>query len=99
MRSLEREQVPVENVREDQLKQAFDLVSKGATAKESVIEVVKWLAFHPDGVAEEAVDLLNPRMLTESDLQKTISKVGEAKQPPLQENGIKALGRTMNLVI
>jgi glutamyl-tRNA(Gln) amidotransferase subunit E len=99
LRSLQREQVPVENVQEDQLKQAFDLVSKGATAKESVIDVLKWLAFHPDGAAEEAVDMLNLRMLTESDLQNIISKVVESNQTLLQENGIKALGRMMNLVM
>jgi len=99
LRSLQREQVPVENVQEDQLKQAFDLVSKGATAKESVLDVLKWLAFHPDGVAEEAVDMLNLRMLTKSDLENIISKVVESNQTLVQENGSKALGRIMNLVM
>jgi len=99
MRSLEREQVPVENVREDQLKQTFDLVSKGSTAKESVIDVVKWLAFHPDGAAEEAVDMLNLRMLSKSDLEAIISRVVESNQALVQENGAKALGRMINLVM
>ena len=78
---------------------SFELVSKGATAKESVLDVLKWLAFHPDGVAEEAVDMLNLRMLTESDLQNIISKVVESNQALVQENGVKALGRMMNLVM
>ena len=99
LRSLQREQVPVENLQEDQLRRAFDLVSKGATAKESVIDVLKWLAFHPDGVAEEAVDMLNLRMLTKLDLENIISKVVESNQTLVQENGSKALGRMMNLVM
>jgi glutamyl-tRNA(Gln) amidotransferase subunit E len=99
LRSLQREQVPVENVREDQLKQAFDLVSKGETAKESVLDVLRWLAFHPDGAAEEAVEMLNLRMLTKSDLENIISKVVESNQTLVQENGAKALGRMMNLVM
>jgi glutamyl-tRNA(Gln) amidotransferase subunit E len=99
LRSLQREQVPVENIREDQIKQTFDLVSKGATAKESALDVLKWLAFHPDGVAEEAVDMLNLRMLTKSDLENIISKVVESNQILVQENGSKALGRMMNLVM
>jgi glutamyl-tRNA(Gln) amidotransferase subunit E len=99
LRSLQREQVPVENVQEDQLKQAFALVSKGTTAKESVLDILKWLAFHPDGVAEEAVDMLNLRMLTESDLRNIINKVVESNQILVQENGTKALGRMMNLVM
>src|SRR3989442_2093152 len=48
LRSLPREQVPPANLREDQLKQAFDLVSKGETAKESVLDVLRCLAFHPE---------------------------------------------------
>jgi glutamyl-tRNA(Gln) amidotransferase subunit E len=99
LRSLHREQVPIENVREDQLKQSFDLVSKGVTAKESVLDVLKWLAFHPDGTAEEAVDMLKLRMLTKSDLESIISKVVESNQVLVQENGSKALGRMMNLVM
>jgi glutamyl-tRNA(Gln) amidotransferase subunit E len=81
LRSLQREQVPVENVREDQLKQAFDLVSKGETAK------------------EEAVEMLSLRMLTKSDLENIISKVVESNQTLVQENGTKALGRMINLVM
>jgi glutamyl-tRNA(Gln) amidotransferase subunit E len=99
LRSLHREQVPMENVREDQLKQAFDLVSNGVTAKESVLDVLKWLAFHPDGTAEEAVDMLKLRMLTKSDLESIISKIVESNQALVQENGSKALGRMMNLVM
>ncbi len=99
LRSLQREQVPVENLQEDQFRQAFDLVSKGATAKESVLDVLKWLAFHPDGVAEEAVDMLNLRMLTKLDLENIISKVVESNQTLVQENGSKVLGRMMNLVM
>jgi len=99
LRSLQREQVPVENVREDQLKQAFDLVSKGETAKESVLDVLRWLAFHQDGTAGEAVEMLNLRMLTKSDLENIISKVVESNQTLVQENGNKALGRMMNLVM
>jgi glutamyl-tRNA(Gln) amidotransferase subunit E len=99
LRSLQREQVPVENVREDQLKQAFDLVSSGATAKESVLDVLKWFAFHPDGAADEAVDMLKLRMLTKSDLENIISRVLESNQTLVQESGSKALGRMMNLVM
>src|SRR5204862_6574110 len=99
LRSLQREQVPVENVREDQLKQAFDLVSKGETAKESVLDVLRWLAFHPDGAAEEAVEMLNLQMVTKSDLENIISKVVESNQTLVQENGTKAIGRMMNIVM
>lgn len=99
LRSLQREQVPVENVREDQLKRAFDLVSMGVTAKESVLDVLKWLALHPDGTAEEAVNMLKLRMLTRSDLENIISEIVESNRSLVEENGAKALGRMMKLVM
>jgi glutamyl-tRNA(Gln) amidotransferase subunit E len=99
LRSLQREQVPVENLREDQLKQAFDQVSRGVTAKESILDILKWLAFHSDGTAKEAVDMLKLRMLTRSDLETIIDKVLESNQALVQENGPKVLGRMMNLVM
>ena len=99
LRSLQREQVPVGNVHENQLRQAFDLVSKGVTAKESVVEILKWLAFHPDGTASEAVEMLNLGMLTKSDLENIISRAIETNQLLVEQNGSKALGRMMNLVM
>jgi len=43
--------------------------------------------------------MLNLRMFTESDLQNINSKVVESNQALVQENGVKALGRMMNLVM
>ena len=99
LRSLKREQVPVENVQENQLKQAFDLVSKGSTAKESVVEILKWLSFHPDGTPPEAVEMLNLGMLTKSDLESVVNKVIETNQSLVEQFGPRALGRMMNLVM
>lgn len=99
LRGLQREQIPVENVGENQLREAFDLVSKGVTAKESVVEILKWLAFHPDGTAPEAVEMLNLGMLTKSDLENIIGKIIESNQLLVEQNGSKALGRMMNLVM
>ena len=99
LRSLKREQVPVENIHENQLREAFDLVSKGSTAKESVVEILKWLSFHPDGTAAEAVEMLNLRMMTKSDLENIIDKVIESNQSLVEQFGPKVHGRMMNLVM
>ncbi len=99
LRSLQREKIPVENIREDQLRQAFQLVSRGVTAKESVLEILKWLALHPNAGAEEALEALDLRMLSGSDLETIVSKVVESNQSLVQQNGSKALGRLMNLVM
>src|SRR5436309_7700480 len=78
---------------------SFAVAPFETSSKESVLDILKWLAFHPDGVAEEAVEMLNLRMLTKLDLENIISKVVESNQTLVQENGSKALGRMINLVM
>ena len=99
LRSLAREQVPVENVKDSHLKEVFDLVAKRKTAKESVLEILKWLSLHPDARAEDALGALKLGMLTSKELGGIISKALESNRSLVQENGTKALGKMMNLVM
>ena len=99
LRGLAREQVPVENVTEDQLEDVFRLVASGSTAKESALDILKWLASHPEADAKEALEKLNLRMLARADLEGIIAKLVESNRIFIQENGSKALGRMMNLVM
>ncbi len=99
LKSLQREQVPVDNLHEDHLRQVFGLVAEGATAKESVVDILRWLATHPDSNAGQAVKQLNLGMLTRADLESIITKVVDSNKALLQNDGSKALGRMMNLVM
>jgi glutamyl-tRNA(Gln) amidotransferase subunit E len=99
LRGLEREQVQVENVKDSHLKEVFDLVAAGRTAKESVLEVLKWVSSHPEASAEDALGALNLGMLTNDELDVIISKALESNRSLANENGTKALGKMMNLVM
>ncbi len=99
LRSLSREQVPVENIGDEHLKEVFQLVADGSTAKESVVEILSWLAVHPEASPQAALDKLNLRMLTRADLESIVTKVLESNRPFVQENRSKAIGRLMNLVM
>ncbi len=99
LKSLAREKVPVDNLQEDHFKQVFDLVAQGATAKESVVDILKWLASHPESTAGHAVKELNLGMLTRADLENIISNVITSQQTILSGQGPKALGKIMNLVM
>lgn len=99
LRSLAREQVPVENVKDSHLKAVFELVAAGRTAKESVLEILKWLSSNPDASAEDALGALKLRMLTNEELGEIISKALESNRSLVNENGTKALGKMMNLVM
>ena len=99
LRSLARERVPVENVKDSHLKEVFELVTASKTAKESVLEILKWLSSNPDVSAEDALGALKLRMLTSDELDGIIAKALESNRSLVDENGTKALGKMMNLVM
>ncbi len=99
LKSLRREQVPIDNLQENHLKQVFRLVAEGATAKESVLDILKWLATHPDSNAGQSVEQPNLGMLTRAALESIITKVIDSNKTLLQNDRSKARGRMMNLVM
>lgn len=99
LKSLQRDRVPVESLTEEHLRQAFNLAKRGETAKEAILELLKWLAHHPEAEASQAVKELDLKMLTRQDLEKVISKVLAENRSLVSENGSKALGKMMNLVM
>lgn len=99
LRSLARDQVPVQNIEEPHLMEVFRLVAEGQTAKESVLEILKWLATHPTEKVETALDQLNLRMLPKTELSAVITKVIDSNRSLVIENGTKVLGKIMSLVM
>jgi Glu-tRNA(Gln) amidotransferase subunit E-like FAD-binding protein len=74
-------------------------VAAGKTAKESVLEILKWLSSNPDSNAEDALAALKLRMLTSDELDGIIAKALESNRSLVDENATKALGKMMNLVM
>jgi glutamyl-tRNA(Gln) amidotransferase subunit E len=99
LKSLSRENVPVDNLQEKHLNQVFDLIAEGATAKESAVEILKWLSTHPESNASDAIKQLNLGMLSRDELENIISKVIASQQTLLEQQGSKAISKLMNLVM
>ena len=99
LRSLSRDGVPVENLDGTVFKDVFEQVSEGRTAKESVLNILKWLAEHPEGKANDAIERLDLAMMTKTELIGIVSKTIESHRTLVRENGTKALGKMMNLVM
>ena len=99
LRNLERENVPIENVTDSHLREIFNLVGEQKTAKESVIDIIKWVSSNPNAPARDALGKLNLEMLTEEQLSEIISRILESNRSFVKENGAKALGKMMNLVM
>src|SRR2546426_8259805 len=75
LKSLSREGVPVSEIGEDDLRQVFSLVNQGVTAKESVTDVLKWLASHRESSPVAAVKHLNQQMISRSNLDGIIDRI------------------------
>jgi glutamyl-tRNA(Gln) amidotransferase subunit E len=99
LKSLAREKVPVDNLQEHHLQQVFGLVDRGTTAKESVADILKFLAVHAESTPEIAVKELNLEMLSRTDLEHVIQGVMGSQQATLAEQGSKAIDRIMGLVM
>lgn len=99
LKSLQREDVPVENLNEEHLLQVFDLVAKGSTAKESVVEVLRWLAAQPGSTAVDAIESLRLRMLSKKDLEVIVDRIVSSNKSLLTNDRARALGKMMNLVM
>ncbi len=102
IKSLEREGVPIDNLSESQIFEVFNVVNKGLTAKESIVEILKWLSKNSNSSARNAIKILGLGMLSSDELRQKIKKVVEreaeliANQPRIAFN--KLLGKIMGEV-
>jgi Glu-tRNA(Gln) amidotransferase subunit E-like FAD-binding protein len=98
-KSLERDNVELENVSADQVEQVFDLVDRAETAKESIEEIVRWLAKNAGKTPREAVDKLGLGMLSDSELMSIVNKLVSENFSFVKEQGDRAAGKLMGLVM
>lgn len=81
MKSLKREGVEVEAVKDDDLLEFFRLVASGEVAKEAAPEVIKWLAENPGKSAREAIEALGLRPVSMEEVEKRIEElIGENRE-------------------
>lgn len=99
IKSLEREGVSVENLSDRQLVEIFHLVSQGATAKESVQEVLTWLSKNPQSNPDEAIAKLGLKMLSRKELELLIQRKIQGNLPSIEEKGERVEARLMGLVM
>lgn len=97
--SLRRDGVPVEELRDETLRGVFTLVKRGDTAKESLPEVLAWLARNSGKKAAEAVAALGLCMMTAEELAELVNGVVEEKADLVAERGMRAMGPLMGVVM
>jgi len=97
--SLRRDGVPVEGLTDETLRDAFTLVKRGDTTKESLPDVLAWLAENLGTKAAEAVSALGLGMMTAEELAELVNSVVEEKADLVAERGIRAMGPLMGVVM
>ena len=98
-KSLERDGVPLENIGVELIEEIFDIVNTGETAKESVEEIVSWLAKNPGKKPREAVEKLGLTMLSVSELVSVVDKILSENMSLVRNQGERATGKLMGLVM
>jgi glutamyl-tRNA(Gln) amidotransferase subunit E len=96
---LRRDGVPVEGLTDGALRDAFTLVQRGDATKESLPEVLTWLAENRGKKATEAVSALGLGMMTAEELAELVNRVVEEKADLVAERGMRAMGPLMAVVM
>jgi glutamyl-tRNA(Gln) amidotransferase subunit E len=92
---LRRDGVPVEELTDEAITDVFMMVESGTTVKESIPELLQYLAEHPDTSAKAALDKLGLAMISEAQLKAIIEEVVKNGMDLVKERGMGSMGPLM----
>jgi len=96
---LRRDGVPVEGLTDEALRDAFTLVKEGAATKESLPDVLTWLAENRGKKAGDAVSALGFDMMTIKELTALVNRAVEEKADLVAERGMRTMGALMGVIM
>ena len=96
---LRRDGVDVDTLTDQQITGAFMLVKDGSTAKESLPEMLQWLAENPGKTAGDASKALGFEMMSEAEVKQIIDALVLEKSDLISERGMRAMGALMGLAM
>lgn len=99
LKALKRDGTQVENVSENQIREAFQRLSSGQLAKEALPELAIWLSKHPEKTVKDCIEILKLGMLSEDEVAKFIEDVIQENFILVQKLKEKALGPLMGIVM
>jgi len=83
----------------EQIEEIFDLIEAGETAKESIAEIVTWMAENKGKTPREAVERLGLKMLSETELASIVDRVLSENTSLAKGQGERAVAKLMGLVM
>ena len=97
--ALKREGVQTENVPNAQIEEIFQFVGSGELAKEAIPTVFSWLSENTDKSVPDSIAALGLKMLTQEELERIVDSVITEKRQLVDQEGKKAFGMLMGIVM
>jgi len=99
MKKLQRDGVPVEGLTDDAIRGVFRSVASKLAVKESIPELLAWLAKNPGSSTHDAVNALGLGLLSRDRLASLIDEKIHANMEMVRRMGEKASGPLMGIVM
>ena len=99
LKALRRDGINVEAVTDEQFREMFRLIDSGKTAKESIPEILTWLASHEEASAKDALKSLGLGMISRKELEDLVDDVIEKNSEFIELRGKGAFGPLMGIIM
>ncbi|MCS4541955.1 MAG: Glu-tRNA(Gln) amidotransferase subunit GatE [Euryarchaeota archaeon] len=96
---LKKENIPVENITVNHLKQIFVLVENNKLVKEGIPQLLRELALFPSKTADEILKTLKLKLITEEELEQLVQKVIDENKAIIQSKGPRAAKPLMGIIM
>ena len=90
-----KKEVPIENITDDHIREAFQLYTEGKIAKEAFEEIFKELALHPEKSAAQVAEEKGLTLLSEEEVERIIDEVVQQNIEVIKAKGMGAMGMVM----
>jgi len=99
MKALKRDGIAVESITDNQFKELCSLIDTGKTAKESIPEVLTWIAKNQNSTVQEALDSLGLSMMSQEELVALVDDVLKQNSEFIKQRGKGAFGAVMGIIM
>ncbi|ACJ15887.1 archaeal Glu-tRNA(Gln) amidotransferase, subunit E containing GAD domain [Thermococcus onnurineus NA1] len=90
-----KKEVPIENITDEHIRDAFELYLNGKIAKEAFEEIFKELALHPEKTAQQVAEEKGLTLLSEEEVERIIDEVIQQNIEVIKAKGMGAMGMIM----
>jgi glutamyl-tRNA(Gln) amidotransferase subunit E len=90
-----KKEVPIENITDEHIREAFELYLRGKIAKEAFEEIFKELAENPKKSAAQVAEEKGLTLLSEEEVERIIDEVVQANIEVIRAKGMGAMGMIM----